>query len=259
MGAILLLFGGLKAAAQFMAQLGEPTLNEFQAYVNRIESECQARWSGKRADLWLEEHPAEHSAAKAGKLIIQPMNEGGAFAIKHGLVHDWMGAAFIPGTTLARVLSVLQDFDNHQKYFPEIVRSRTLQRNGNTVKGYWRLKRTQIITVVLDVEQVASYEETRSGLWHCRATTTKISEVDDAGTATDNDLPPDDGHGYLWRLNAYWNLKAVPEGVYAECRTLSLSRDIPFGLNFAVKPFIQSLPRASLESTLTGLKKAAAE
>ena len=242
-----------------MAQLGEPTLNEFQAYVNRIESELQARWSGKRADLWLEEHPADLSAAKAGKLIIQPMKEGGAFAIKHGLVHDWLGAAFIPGATLARVLSVLQDFDNHKRYFPEIVRSRTLQRNGNTVKGYWRLKRTQIITVVLDVEQVATYEETKSELWHCRATTTKISEVDDAGTPTEKDLPPDDGHGYLWRLNSYWNLKAAPGGVYAECRTISLSRDIPFGLNFAVKPFVQALPRASLESTLTGLEKAAAK
>src|SRR5262249_39105423 len=144
----LLLLGGLQAAAQFMAQLGQPTLKEFQTYVNRIEAEFEARWSGKRADLWLDEHPADLSAAKAGKLIIQPMNSDGALSVKQGLIHDWLGAVFLPGATITRVLSVLQDFDNHKKYFPEIIRSRTLQRSDTTVKGYWRLKRTQVITVV---------------------------------------------------------------------------------------------------------------
>jgi hypothetical protein len=36
-----------------------------------------------------------------------------------------------------------------------------------------------------------------------------------------------------------------------ECRTISLSRDIPFGLGFAVKPFVKSLPIDSLRATMS--------
>ena len=40
-------------------------------------------------------------------------------------------------------------------------------------------------------------------------------------------------------------------GVYVECESVSLTRDIPFGLGWAVGPFVTSLPRESLELTLT--------
>ena len=47
--------------------------------------------------------------------------------------------------------------------------------------------------------------------------------------------------------------------MYAECRTVSLSRSIPFALRFVVRPFVESMPRESLVSTLEGVRKAARE
>jgi hypothetical protein len=80
---------------------------------------------------------------------------------------------------------------------------------------------------------------------------TSIREVDDGRT-----LPVGTGRGFLWRLNAYWLIEPRPNGVYIECRTISLSRDVPFGLGFAVGPFVRSLPPESLQATLDATVRA---
>ena len=38
--------------------------------------------------------------------------------------------------------------------------------------------------------------------------------------------------------------------MFVECLSVSLSRRIPFGLGWLVKPFVSSMPRESLEGTL---------
>ena len=60
---------------------------------------------------------------------------------------------------------------------------------------------------------------------------------------------------FLWRLNTYWLIEPRPEGVYLECRAISLSRDIPFGRSL-VEPFLTSVPRESLQSTLDATVRA---
>ena len=63
------------------------------------------------------------------------------------------------------------------------------------------------------------------------------------------------GGGYLWRLNSYWRFEERDGGVYLECESVSLTRDIPFGLGWIVGPFVTSLPRESLEFTLQTTRK----
>lgn len=126
-----------------------------------------------------------------------------------------------------------------------------IRRDGNDFTGYWRLERkSPLLTVALDVVQQAHYQKVGAGKWICRAYANDISEVENAGTANEKKLPPDQGKGFLWRFYAYWSLEATDNGVLAECRTLSLSRDIPQALSFLIQPFVQSLPRESLTATL---------
>ena len=74
----------------------------------------------------------------------------------------------------------------------------------------------------------------------------------------ERELPAGTGHGFLWRLNAYWLIEPRPNGVYLECRTISLSRDIPFGLGWAVGPFVRTLPTESLHLTMDATASAMA-
>ena len=64
--------------------------------------------------------------------------------------------------------------------------------------------------------------------------------------------------GYLWRINSYWRFLERDGGVYIQCESVSLSRDIPFGLGWAVGPFVTSIPQESLAFTLETTRKALA-
>jgi hypothetical protein len=60
----------------------------------------------------------------------------------------------------------------------------------------------------------------------------------------------DDGTGFLWRLNTYWSWEERDGGLYMQLEAVSLSRDIPTGLEWVVGRFVKSVPRESLMFTL---------
>lgn len=192
-----------------------------------------------------------------GDLVIRPAIKGNPEEIPDGLIHDWVGAVYIPNTTVGKVLAVLRDFDHHSKIYPEIVRSRLLSGQGEDIMGYWRIERKQqFVPAVFDVQEEAHYKELAPGKWICRAYGNDIREVQDPGTSKEHDYPLGTGLGLLWRLNAFWSIEASGNGVMAECRTISLSRNIPQGMGWMIKPFIQNVPRESLTSTLLNTRKA---
>jgi hypothetical protein len=192
-----------------------------------------------------------------GELWIQAADPNNPVAIYDGLIHDWVGAVFIPKTELKTVLAILQDFDRHSRIYPDVKQSRLITRNGNNITGFWRLASKQsLISVVLDVTQNAEWRQVAPDKWVCRAYAKNIQEIEHAGTTEEKVLPVGQGHGYLWRLYAYWSLEAVNGGVLSECRTLSLSRNIPEGLAAIIRPFVTSLPRGALASTLRDTRRA---
>jgi len=99
--------------------------------------------------------------------------------------------------------------------------------------------------VELNADFDVQYRPLGNNRWSVTSRSTRIAELEG-----DQELPSGAGHGFLWHQNVYWLIEPRPEGVYLECRSLSLSRDIPFGLSLVVKPFLTSVPRESLQETL---------
>ena len=64
------------------------------------------------------------------------------------------------------------------------------------------------------------------------------------------ELPAEKDRGYLWRLNTYWRFQEKDGGVYVQCEVLSLTRDIPTGLGWLLRPLVTSLPKNSLNRVL---------
>ncbi len=247
-------------SAQFTTTLQPRTVVEFDQYAAKVEQQLSNRWHGERPFLSIEDNPSEHEQVLRGDLVIRPGTPANPVAISNGLIHDWTGAIFMPNTTVTKVLAILQDFDRHSQIYPEIISSHLLRREGNDLWGYWRLQRKdQVVPVVLDVNEEAHYREAGPGKWICRAYAKDISEVENPGTPREKKWPAGQGTGFLWRLYAYWSIEAANGGVLAECRTLSLSRSIPAALSWAIKPFVQTLPRESLASTLRNTRAAAAK
>jgi hypothetical protein len=242
---------------QMVIKLDPKTVSEFDRYAEGVESQLSERWHDKKNFLSIQDSPADLRRVLSGDLIIRELPQGQPVGVTDGLIHDWLGAVYIPNTTPERVIGILRDFDNHRNIYPEVARSRTISSSGNDVKGFWRLERKGMVPVILEVTQDAHWQQLSPGKWICRAYARQISEVDTTLFFHGRKYPPGEGHGYMWRLYAYWSIEKSDNGVLAECRTLSLSRNIPPGLAWAVGPYVQKMPQDSLSSTLRQTRKAA--
>lgn len=167
------------------------------------------------------------------------------------LIHDWIAAMIVPRAQANKAIALLQDYENYKSvYAPDVRESRLLSRSGGHFYPFLKLHKKSVIPVVLDSEYDVEFKSLAAGRWAVVSHSTKISEVD--GTP----LAEGTGHGFLWRLNSYWLIEQRGESVYMECRTISLTRDIPVGLGWVLRPVLNNLPRESLKETLEATARA---
>jgi hypothetical protein len=113
-----------------------------------------------------------------------------------------------------------------------------------------RVLRHYVITVVLDTDYDVTFARRDPQHGYSISRSTRISEIESPGTPKERTLSPTEDHGFLWRLNTYWTYEERDGGLYMQIETVSLSRSIPRGLGWAVGPFVEKVPRESLEVTL---------
>jgi hypothetical protein len=169
---------------------------------------------------------------------------GATVEVKGGLIHDWSSEAFVPGRTADQVLAVLQSYERYGEIYPEVTASRLLARDGNRFRVALQLKRKKVLTVILNTESVVEYQTQGEGRWRVFSRSTKVEEADGGDK------------GFLWRLNAYWTVTPEAGGVRLQCRSISLSRDVPLGLGWVVKPLVREMPQESLAGMLAATVKA---
>jgi hypothetical protein len=201
-----------------------------------------------------------YAQLRDGKILVKQMNaneEGHPIEVPHGLVHDWIGILFIPNASLAQTLAVVQDYDNHHNiYKPEVRRSKLLDRNGDHFKVFFQLYKNSIATVVINADFDITFERLGTNRATSRSYSTRLAEVQNLGQADQRELPADDGHGYLWRLDSYWRFEEKDGGVYVQFESIGLSRAVPAVIGWLVNPLLRSIPRGTL-SSLLGATRAA--
>ena len=193
---------------------------------------------------------------RQGEVLIEKQGETPS-QIPGGLIHDWVGTVLIPKVTVSQVLALIQDYDHsNQHYAPDVVRSRLVSRNGDDFQVFMRLRKHKIVTVVLDTEYKVHYGRTDADHQYSVSRSTRVSEIADPGAPEERTLAAGHDHGFMWRLNSYWAFEQVEDGVLVECEAISLTRDIPTGLGWMIGPFVNSIPRESLQFTLEATRKA---
>jgi len=250
-------------------ELKPATLEGFERYVQAAEARIAKEENDPPDFLYTDGLPApEHdetlASLKRGEVFIAPVKmpdaSGKVIEAPGGLIHDWVGVIFIPRASLRQTIELLQDYNHHQEYFkPEVIGSRLISRQGNDFKIFLRFREKKVITVVLDTEHEVHYTPVDSTHWYSRSFTTRIAQVEKPGKADEYELPVGDDGGYLWRMNTYWEFEERDGGVYVQCDSISLTRDIPRGLGWMLQPFVTSVPRESLQDTLTDLRTAVLE
>jgi hypothetical protein len=233
------------------------TLQAFDDYIREAEAAMEPGLRGRSAFLWSDLNSTRGQQLRQGQVVAQLWVGDWPAKIPNGLIHDWVGAAFVPEVTVEQVLALVQNYDNHKViYQPEVMESKLIRHDGDDFRIFLRLLKKKIITVVLDTDHDVHYASIDPKRWFCRSYTTRIAEVEDAGMPNERILEPDTGYGFLWRLYSYWKFDEKNGGVTIECRAVSLTRDIPTGLGWIIEPVVRKLPQESLVLTLQATRRA---
>jgi hypothetical protein len=238
-------------------QLSPRTLEAFDTYIQHAEMEMEQTLHGIGPFLWSRQTPERTQEVDREKVVAQFWTGRAPVKVPNGLIHDWIAATFIPDSSIQEIFAVIQNYDNYKNiYKPEVIASRLIGHRDNDFQIYLRLLKKKVITVVLDTEHEVQYRQVDRTRWVCRSYTTRIAEVENAGSENERVLQPDAGYGFLWRLYSYWRFEERNAGVVVECRAISLTRDVPFGLGWVIEPIIQKLPKESLINTLVATRQA---
>ncbi len=231
-------------------ELSPAARQSFSRYVELFET----KWKQGNLD-------GEKSRARDGQLVIwQRATSGRDDKPSGAMIQDWKGLMFLPGTHIQQVRSMMQDYQNYKVYFqPEVTESKLIRRQGDDFEVFLRLYKKHILSVVLNTKYAIRYASTDSRHMSVVSRSTRVAEVKDAGQRSEAEEPPGSDSGYLWALNSYWRFEEADGGVYAECEAISLSRDVPFGLGWAIKGFLDRFPKDSMQNTLAGVKRAVLE
>ena len=254
---------GIPVAAE---QLTSETAAAFDHYVRlseqRMSQELDSGLFLRIDGLQQPHRDSEYQKLKTGEVItdhLQTLDHGAPVSVPHGLIHHWIGTIFIPGATLAQTLAFLEDYDNQYKFYaPEVQRSKLVQRNGNQFKVFLLLQKKKIITVILNTNYDVRYTLLGPDRAISDSRSTRIAEVENPGKPDESEKPVGNDSGFLWRLNSYWRFLQKDGGTYVQLEAISLTRDIPTGLNWLVSPFVTSIPKESLVFTLTRTRDALA-
>ena len=241
------------------------TSEAFERYVRMVEARNEGELKRGTALLWVdglaEPLQAEaYAGLKRGEVRMQKLEtleNDKPIACPGGMIHHWTGVVFVPGAKLEDVLGVLEDYDRHSVYYaPDVERSKIESREGDHFRVFLRFRRHKVITVVLNTEHEVQYFHDAPGRAHSRSSAVRIAEVENAGKSEEREKTPGDDGGFMWRMETWWRLEERDGGVYVQSEVASLTRDIPTGLGWMIRPFVTGIPRESLTFTLEATRRA---
>jgi hypothetical protein len=234
----------------------EPTpeaLAGLQTYVDGVESRL-AKQHGSEDNFVA---PVDRARLQRGEIVIEQLTPATGVELPGALVHHWRGTAFLPGATLADYERLLRDFEAYPRnWAPEVVRANVRHQQGDSYQVTMRVMQHHIFTVVMDATYDVMFCRLDAQHGYSVSRSTKIAEIEAPGTAEERALTPSEEHGFLWRMNTYWSYEERNGGLYIQIESITLTRSVPTGLGWAIGPFIESIPRQSLEFTLRATRDA---
>jgi hypothetical protein len=247
--ALLMVAASLSSKA---SELNPETVTAWDHYVQAQSARVIAN-SQAGSFLWSDQSPDRIRRLRQGEILVAPLGESPK-AVPHGLIHHWIGAIFLPNTGLGDVLKVVRDYDQYRQFYaPNVIDSRLLHQAGTVDAFSLRLLNKAVVTkFALEAEFQSSYVSLDKNRWYSVGYSTRVREIEEYGEADQHELPPNTGHGFIWRLYNISRFEQRDGGVYVELEAVALSRDVPTTLRWLVNPVVR---RASKGSMLVSLQK----
>ena len=264
LGCVFLGLSLLQGIPSSASELKPKTIAAFDVYVQAAETRMDNELRSENPFLWVDSLPEPkrrelYEELRKGELEVdQQHSEAGHSAqAPDGLIHDWVGIAFVPGVTLQRAVSVLQDYDHHAiTYKPSVRRSKLLSHDDDHFRIYLQFYRETSARVSFNTEFSVTYRMFDNTRAESRSISTRVAELKDPGNPDSPEFPVGTGRGYLWRMNNYWRLEEKDGGTYIQVETIALSRGVPTFFGWFVNPIIRRVSRETLADSLNAARKA---
>ncbi len=242
------------------AQLEQATLKAWEDYVRAAEERAKVRSLASSRFLMVDEVPEAGRRVRRGETWVAPFGANGTVVIADGLIHDWMGAAFIPHASLRDVLSVVRSYSQYSEFYrPVVLESRSISRDPSRdlFSMLW-FKKVFFTIVTLDGEYESRLSQIGEKRWISASWSTRIQEIRDHGKPGERRLAPGEGNGYIWRLNDFARYEERDGGVYVEVEAMALSRDIPAAARWLIAPIVAHASKDALATSLQQTRTAVA-
>jgi hypothetical protein len=242
------LFAGLAARG---AELKQETLDAWDRYLHAAQAHAEERAKGQF--LWIDEAADRAGRVRGGEVVVSAMAKG-PHAVPSGLIHHWIGAAFVPGARVEDVVGVVRNYDRYTEYYkPSIIDARTLSRKAEEDRfSVVVVDKAMFMKRALDSEYQSRFTQVDERRWYSVAQTTRVQEVADRVK-----IPDGEGSGYIWRLCTITRYEERDGGVFIETEAMALSRPIPMTLHWVVDPIVRRVSRSSLTMSLEQTREAA--
>jgi hypothetical protein len=225
-------------------------VSAFNSYTKAVESRLTQQHRSTNTFLAPLNPETENTRLIKGELIIEKLTPT-TTDLSGALLHHWRGTAFAPGAKASDFEQLMRDFDSYPQHFaPQVLQAKVSTQDGDRMQASMRVRQKHVLTVVMDTNYDITFGhlDTRHGYSTSRST--HIAEIDSPGTSDEHTLSTNQEHGFLWRLNTYWTYEERDGGLYLQIEAVSLTRSIPNGVGWAIRPYVDSIPRESLEFTL---------
>lgn len=259
----VLIVAAPSAQASAEAVLKAKTAADFATYVATVEARRARELAKNEPFLEIERQPPARlartiAALKRGEVIVTRGvardDSSNEVSISGGTVNHWRGTVFVANVTLDEMLKVLQEPQTDKHRQEDVISSRVVARDADTQKVFLRLKRTKFVTVVYDTEHDVEYRRLDADRAWSNSISTRVVEIENAGTPKERALPEGNDSGYMWRLNSYWRYKQLDGGVLVEIESLTLSRSLPAIIGPLIRPIVTSTARESMTRTLASVR-----
>ena len=254
---------GTAGAGLPAAELQDETVAAWELHIAATKQRIAAEFDDGERFLVLDFH---EEAAKlrrevlAGRVVIERLemldDRGERIKVPGGAINHWLGAILVPNATLNDVLDGLQyDIPPHELQ-EDVLESRVLARDGDTLEFYTKVKvEAPLASAQFNTEHTVEYVRPGGDRAWSRIEATRMAELDEPGSLNERERPIGNDSGFLWRMKLYWRYVQVDGGVLVEVEQLTLSRSIPALARWVLSPIINGAPRAALSDTLEAIVK----
>jgi len=251
----------LAPALSKAVELKQQTVQAWETYVRGATMRMEKRASGQSPFLWVDEKPDRVQRVRAGEVLVAPVDGENPHTVPHGLIHDWIGAMFLPNAKLDDVMGVLNDYDHYKDFYkPMVVKSQLLEQTPEHAKiSLLMMHKAFSVTAAVQTDNEVRIVRPVDNRAYSLSNSVRVQEVADYGKPREHTLPEGQGPGYVWRVFSVTRLEQRDGGVYVEMETIAMSRGIPLALRWMIKPLVEAMPRKVMLATLTDTRDAVGE